>query len=148
LNKLLLIAACLALSATVALASPSAGAKTYFVTVKVPARATAENFVNGTFKVTVTCKEACKATTSALIRSSAAKRLGFKNVKGKLVLVATSKETLKAQTPTKMSLVLTSEAKKRLAKATSPVQVFGSVKGVPTSRPFVNYSVGWSATLT
>jgi len=143
-KKVVLIAACLALSAAVAFAAPSGGAP-YFVAAKSPTRAKAKSFVNGTFTVTVTCQKACRATATALIRADAARRLGFSNVKGKLVLIGTGKATLRAGAPTKIALVATAQARQRLR---APVQVFGSAKGVPTQKPTVNYSIGWSTTLT
>jgi hypothetical protein len=67
---------------------------------------------------------------------------------GKLVLIATNKGTLKAETPTRLSFVLTPQAKQHLGKATATIPIFGSVRSVPKSRPTANYSVGWSSKLT
>jgi hypothetical protein len=147
LNRRLLIAVCVAFTATVAFA-PSGEAKAYPVSVKVPRQATVESFMNHKFKEIVTCTRACTVTTSVLIRASVAKRLGFENVTGKLVLIATNKGALKAQTPTRLSFVLTRQAEQHLGKATSMVGIFGSVRSVPKSRPTANYSVGWSSELT
>jgi hypothetical protein len=147
LNRRLLIAVCVGFTATVAFA-PSGGAKAYPVSVKVPRQATVESFMNRQFKEIVTCTRACTVTSSVLIRATLAKRLGFANVRGKLVLIATNKATLKAATPTRLSFVLTRQAKQHLGKATSTVPIFGAVRSVPKSRPTANYSVGWSSELT
>ena len=145
MTKLLSITACFAISATVALATPAANA--FFVTVKAPPRATTNDFAKRTFALTVTCKEACKVFTKAFIRASAAKRLGFKNVKGKL-LIASGSAKFDGKTPAKVSLVLTREAKKRLPTAKRVLRVFGFVQAFPNVRPAVNYSVGWASLLT
>jgi hypothetical protein len=145
-NKLLVISAGLALFASPVFASPSASAKTPFVTARAPARATVEAFKGGTLAVTVTCWQPCEATVSATIGAAVAKRLGFPSVKGKFVLVGTGKKTLKARTPTKIRVVLTSAAKTRLK---GPVDIIGSAKGVPTKPgPVNNYFVGWYTRLS
>jgi hypothetical protein len=148
LNRRHLIPVCAAFTAAVALAAPSGEAKPYPVSVKVPRQASVESFVNREFKEIVTCTRACTVTSSVLIRASLAKRLGFPNVKGKLVLIAANKGTLKAHTPTRLSFVLTRQAKQHLGTATATIPIFGSVRSVPKSRPTANYSVGWSSKLT
>jgi hypothetical protein len=148
LNKRRLIAVCAAFTAAVAVAAPSGGAKAYPVSVKVPRQSTVESFMNRQFKEIVTCTRACTVTSKVLITAPLAKRLGFPNVRGKLVLIATNKGTLKPQTPTGLSFVLTRQARQHLGKATSMVGIFGSVRSVPKTRPTVNYSVGWSSKLT
>jgi hypothetical protein len=148
LNRRLLIAVCVAFTTTVAFAAPSGEAKAYPVSVKVPRQASTESFMSHQFKEIVTCTRACTVTSSVVIRASVAKRLGFENVAGKLVLIATNKGTLKPQTPTGLWFVLTRQARQHLGKAASTVAIFGSVRSVPKSRPTVNYSVGWSSKLT
>lgn len=148
MNKVLSIAACLAACAAAAAPPSSSGAQAFLVNVKVPSQSTVASFTGGRFQETVTCREACRISTKVSIRASAARRLGFSNVTGRLVLVATNSARLKARTPTKLSLTLTREAKARLPKATGLVELFGSVQGVPNSRPTVNVSVGWSSRLT
>jgi hypothetical protein len=111
-------------------------------------QSTVESFMNRQFKEIVTCTRACTVTSKVLIRAPLAMRLGFPNVRGKLVLIATNKGTLKAETPTRLSYVLTPEAKQHLGKATATIPIFGSVRSVPKSRPTANYSVGWSSKLT
>ena len=127
-------------------ASQSAGAKTPFVTAKAPAQSTVAAFKGGTLAVTVTCKQACYATVSATLRAADAKRLGFPGVKGKLVVVGTGKKTLKALAATKISVVPTAAAKKRL-KGT--VAIVGVTKGVPAKPgPVNNYFVQWYTILS
>jgi hypothetical protein len=144
MKRILWIAACL-----VACAAPpsSSGAQAFLVNVKVPSQGTFASFTGGRFQETVTCREACRVSTRVLIRASAAKRFGFKNVTGKLVLVATNSARLKARTPTKLSLTPTREAKTRLGQGAGLLELFGSVQGVPNSRPTVNVSVGWASRL-
>jgi hypothetical protein len=127
-------------------ASPSAGAKTPFVTAKAPARTTIAAFKGGALAVTVTCKQACRTTVSATIRAADAKRLGFPGVKGKLVVVGTGNKTLKALTATKIRVVPTAAAKKRLQ---GTVAIVGVTKGVPAKPgPANNYFVEWYTTLS
>jgi hypothetical protein len=68
-------------------------------------QSTVESFMNRQFKEIVTCTRACTVTSKVLIRAPLAMRLGFPNVRGKLVLIATNKGTLKAETPTRLSFV-------------------------------------------
>jgi hypothetical protein len=134
------------LFATPAFASPSAGTKTSFVTAKTQAQTPVEAFKGGTLAVTVTCRQACKATVSATITAAVAKRLGFPTVKGKFVLVGTGSNTLKARAPTNIRVVPTLAAKKRLK---GPVDIVGSAKGVPAKPGSVNnYFTGWYTRLT
>ncbi len=148
MNKGLLIAACLLLPATVALAAPSGGAKAFPVKAAVPPRVPVEAFLGRKFKETVTCRQACRVTTSVVIKARVARRLGFTHVRGKLVVIATNRRTLRARRPTKLSFALTAEARRRLPRAKSAVGIFGSVRAVPTRRPGTNYSVGWASKLT
>lgn len=144
MKRILWIAACLA-----ACAAPpsSSGAQAFLVTVKVPSQSAVASFTGGGFQETVTCREACRVSTRVLIRAGAARRLGFPNVTGRLVLVATNSAKLKAKTPTRLSFTLTPQAKARLPKATGLIELFGSVQGFPNSRPTVNVSVGWASRL-
>jgi hypothetical protein len=141
-----LVALCLAVA--VAVGAPSGSAKPFPLKVSAPARATLKTFVNRTFRETVTCQTACKVKTSVVIKANVAKRLGFKHVRGKLVVIATNQGTLKARTPTKLSFVLTGEAKRHLPAAKSGVGIFGSVRSTPSNRSSANYSVGWASQLT
>ena len=142
------IAACLAAWAIVAVPTSAGGTQAYLVTVKVAPQSTVEAFMSRRFQETVTCREACKVSTRVLIKAGAARRLGFRNVTGKLVLIATNKAALRARTPTKLTFTLTREAQARLGKATATLDIYASVQAVPLSRPAVNFSVGWASKLT
>jgi len=142
------LAVALCLSVALAVGAPSGAAKLFPLKASVPDRASVKSFVSRTFKETVTCQAACKVKTTVVIKASVAKRLGFKNVRGKLVAIATNTATLKARRSTRLSFVLTVEATRRLSSAKSGVGIFGSVKSTPSARPSANYSVGWAAHLT
>ena len=146
--KKVLVSALLVLATAAASGSSSGAAKPILVTVSVPQHAAIADFVNGKFKETVRCREACTVKTNVLIKAAVAKRLGFTGVKGKLVLIATNKGALKGKTSTKMAFVLTRQARTRLGGAGATVQIYGSVQAFPKSRPTTNVSVGWSSSLT
>ena len=147
MNKRLLIAMCLVLPATLALGPSSGAAKPFPVKVQVPAQATVKYFVSHRFKETVTCRAACRITTKVLIKAKAARQLGFKRVTGRFAVIATNKAALKARTPTKITFVLTAQARRHLGRARA-ITIYGSVRSVPNTRPLVNFSVGWASKLT
>lgn len=142
-----LVGVCLLLLAGVA-AAPTNAAKAFPLKVKVPQQGRLERFGTARFKETVTCAQACKVGTTVRIKAKLARRLGFRHVSGKYVVIARNNRVLKARTPTKIRFVLTREAKRRLGRARAAVAIYGSVRSAPSARPAVSYSVGWASKLT
>jgi hypothetical protein len=142
-----LMGVCVTVSASLTVGIPSGAAKAFPLRAKVPARATVKGFVSHRFRETVMCAQACKVKTSVLIKSKAARQLGFGHVTGKYVVIATNKAALKARTPTKITFVLTAQARRHLRSARA-ITIYGSVRSVPNTRPLVNFSVGWASKLT
>jgi hypothetical protein len=142
-----LVGVCLAVLAGVAAASTNA-AKTFPLKVKVPQQGRLDRFGTAKFTETVTCRQACKVGTTVRIKAKMARRLGFRHISGKYVVIARNNSVLKARTPTEMRFVLTREAKRRLGRSKAAVAIYGSVRSAPTARPAVSYSVGWASKLT
>jgi hypothetical protein len=138
----------LAIAITAGCGSSETASQVNLASVTVPSTGSVRDFVKGRFKEEVTCRQACSVNTSVAIRKAVAERLGFANVSGKLVTIATNKRTLKAEAPASLSFVLTPQAKLHLAKATGSLQIFGAVNAVPKRNPNTNVSVGWASELT
>jgi len=137
----------LALSVSTVAGAASGALVTFPLRATAPTRGTVNGLMNRTFTETVTCLRACKVRTKVVIKAKVARQLGFTNVKGKYVAIATNRATLRARTPTKLPFLLTREARRRLPRA-NVVAIFGGVQGFPTGGRGVNYSVAWTSRLT
>ena len=141
------VALALSLALSVGIVAGAASGSTMFpLKAKAPAQGSVNGLINRTFTETVTCLRACKVRTKVVIKAKVARQLGFSRVKGTYVIIATNKATLRARTPTKLSFVLTREAKSRLPRAKA-IAVFGGVQSFPIAGRGANYSVGWTSRL-
>ncbi len=117
-------------------AAPAGGTTAPSVTATAPLNQTMKSLLSGKFVETVVCTRACDIRTSVQIRSLVAKKLGFTgvNMKQQGFEIGTNTAHLSAAKPTKVAVTLTPEAKKRLAKATLPLQLVGKVTTVILSK--------------
>jgi len=125
----------------------AAGGKTPLVVAKAPLGQTVQDLLKGKFVEKVTCSRACTMTTSVVIRPRMARRLGFtKVVDGQWVEIGSAKRVLSAKTPTKVTIRLNAQAKRRLVKANSGLQVLGRVNATSNRTPRTRGSAGWVVT--
>jgi hypothetical protein len=118
-----------------------------FVVARVPLGQTVQDLLKNRFSENVTCAQACKLSTSALIAPSVARKLGFNGVVSKQwVEVGTATASLKAKKLTSVSIHLNAQAQKLLAKVRNGLQVLGRTKAVATMQQSVRGSAGWIVT--
>jgi hypothetical protein len=126
----------------------AAGASSPLVTATAPFNQSVKSLVAGKFYEKAKCKQSCRVTTAIYIRPGVAKKLGFLHVGKSLYLIGRKTSKLSGGTTMKRVYVPVSrEAKKRLPKVKTELQVLGQVAAAATTEPSRRGSAGWITTL-
>ena len=118
--------AALAVSVLVTAVGAHAGATAPLMTVRVPVNQTVKALVRGKFAQTATCRRACKVIARIFISPQVARKLHFTAVKkGVQYAVALKQVRLVGGKPTRISMRLGREARKRLPKWKKTLRLTG-----------------------
>lgn len=142
------VAAASATALLLGMGAGAAGAGPSLVTATAPLDQSVKSLVAGTFYESAKCLRACRTTTGIYIRPGVAKTLGFQHVGASLYLIG--RKTSKLPGGTKASRVyvpVSLEARKRLAKVKTELQVIGRVAATATAAPPRRGSAGWIVAL-
>ncbi|HEU5211787.1 MAG TPA: hypothetical protein VFU10_03385 [Gaiellaceae bacterium] len=114
----------------------------------MPFNQSVKGLVAGKFYEKAKCTQVCRVTTAIFIRPAVAKKLGFKHVGKALYRIGSKTSKLSGgKAMTRVYVPVTREAKTRLAKATTQLQVIGQVAATSTSSPSRRGSAGWITAL-
>jgi hypothetical protein len=98
---------------------------------------------------TVTCSQVCDVTTTVSITLKDARSLGYKTSGSSTspVTVASSYVRLKANTPTNVGFVLSTDGRRLLPKAKSGLQILGKLTAFAKASRTVHGSAAWRIVL-
>ena len=114
---------------------------------EAPLDQSVQDLLKGRFVERATCRQACNLATRVVIRPGVARRLGFTHVgHDKWIEIGTASGRLKANRPTNVTIHLTREARRLLARTKSGLQMIGFVEAAAAGNPSQRSSAAWNVT--